>query len=61
MQSAVEMLGISDDVRTRVQAMEQQVVGDAMFDQRELSIQIVQARGGSHGCFKDNQEESAVR
>jgi len=53
-QSAVEMLGISDDVRTRVQAMEQQVVGDAMFDQRELSIQIVQARGGSHGCDKDN-------
>jgi hypothetical protein len=30
------------------------VVEDAMFDQREFSIQIVQAKGDSKGCVKDN-------
>jgi len=32
------------------------VSGDAMFDQRELSIQIVQANGDYTGLVKDNQE-----
>jgi predicted transposase YbfD/YdcC len=32
------------------------VSGDAMFDQRELSIQIVQACGDYLGIVKDNQE-----
>ena len=32
-----------------------------MFDQRKLSIQIVQAKGDSKGCVKGNQEGSGVR
>src|SRR5437899_9725347 len=32
------------------------VSGDAMFDQRELSIQIVQAKGDYLWMVKDNQE-----
>ncbi len=32
-----------------------------MFDQRELSIQNVQAKGDSKRCVKDNQKGSGVR